>query len=203
MFLGVGAVSYERGTSATPPKAATRAGRFACCTRGEVGRVGRASMGCRERCRAPRTPCLRQAPNTPVRIERGKSPPRDEVGAIAPESPVGPLDFECSQHRRTPRPSVERIRRKACCTGEPRSYKNAQSPRTPPGTLSIGLRKGPRGGADSYERCTPVAVSRTCYPKSFCLSKNAVRGPSRCYRGPSHTRPTTWDVKVVKQTSTQ
>ena len=34
-----------------------------------------------------------------------------DTGMRAP--PLGPLGFECSQHRRTPRPSAERTRRKA------------------------------------------------------------------------------------------
>jgi len=59
-----------------------------------------------------------QGSSPPVQKARGERIKGDpQVGYLSTRyalvSPLGPLGFECAEHRRTPRPSVERIRRKA------------------------------------------------------------------------------------------
>ena len=52
-------------------------------------------------------------PHFPPRHPRKRVLPFSARPSLPPPPPLGPLGFECAQHRLTPSPSVERIRRKA------------------------------------------------------------------------------------------
>jgi hypothetical protein len=80
--------------------------------------------------------------------------------------PLGPLGLGRAQHRRTSRPSVERVRRKALLlsdhsTKTSRPYMGTSRirnrlPQDPTVGLCLGPYCGPRGGTVSSERGTPV-----------------------------------------------